>query len=490
MVNSVRQQVVWLDEGARDAIEHLFQTAKAEAQRNGGPVFLSIAAWARLPHNWIYEAMQSADVDDVRVFWAAGEEPPHVGLGTACTVTASGGRRFRDIIEQMKKVTVLCDERASLRVRWFGGFSFTEDSCAGVWRAWPQAMFFLPKYQFVCESGNEVTRLIATVNVWFVETVDELIATVEKDVQSYLRRVRPSNVVVPHLMERSTGTMDDVPTVRQTSADASVQRDDWCKQVDRTAKDIREGRFEKVVLARPATFVTPNHAVIDIRHSLSTLRANYPHSFVFGITWKGQCFLGASPERLAAAQNGLVSIDCLAGTAPRGENPEEDARLGEELLKSEKNRREHAVVVRWIRETVDEFVVDVKLPPEPALKRLKNVQHLHTPLEAMLKPGATFLDLVERLHPTPAVAGVPQADALQVIRDREGFSRGWYAAPIGWLDLNGGGEFAVALRCALIQGEVAHLFAGAGIMGDSDPEAEWHETEMKMQPMKLALGLI
>jgi isochorismate synthase len=179
----------------------------------------------------------------------------------------------------------------------------------------------------------------------------------------------------------------------------------------------------------------------------------------------------------------------LAGTGPRGATPEEDCALGQRLLADPKERTEHAVVVDAVREGLAEVSTRVVTEAEPRLHKLANVQHLVTPIRAQVQPGRGVLDLVERLHPTPAVGGYPRKRALEVIRQVEELDRGWYAAPLGWVDAQGQGEFVVGLRSALLRGDAATLFAGCGIVADSDPATELAEAGWKLRPILSALGV-
>ena len=177
----------------------------------------------------------------------------------------------------------------------------------------------------------------------------------------------------------------------------------------------------------------------------------------------------------------------LAGTIERGTSDDEDAKKARALMESEKDRAEHAAVRDALYEALLETCDNVVAPSEPVILSLANVHHLHTALSATLRDGKSLLDLVEILHPTPAVGGTPREDALAFIRENEQLDRGWYAAPVGWIgELSG--EFAVALRSALIQGSQVTLFAGCGIVADSDPEMEVEESNLKLQAMKSALS--
>jgi salicylate biosynthesis isochorismate synthase len=179
----------------------------------------------------------------------------------------------------------------------------------------------------------------------------------------------------------------------------------------------------------------------------------------------------------------------LAGSTPRGATPDEDARLGQALLDDPKERAEHDYVVQAIREGLIDVSSRLVADAEPRLRRLANVQHLWTPVRAEVGRDTSVLDIVARLHPTPAVGGFPRPAAMTLIREREQLDRGWYAGPIGWLNRAGEGEFVVGLRSALLRERTATLFAGCGIVAGSEPAAEFAELGWKLRPMLAALGV-
>jgi isochorismate synthase len=221
---------------------------------------------------------------------------------------------------------------------------------------------------------------------------------------------------------------------------------------------------------------------------LGRLRRDYPNCFSFLIDpGQSQVFLGATPERLLKTQNGTFHLDALAGTVPRGSGAEADQALGQTLLSSPKERQEHAIVVDDIVELLSPFG-EVSFPDEPELKALANVWHLFTPITLRPDKPVSLLTLVKRLHPTSAVGGMPREAAFALIHRMEDFDRGWYGSPVGWLNGRGHGEFAVALRTGTIAGNRVRLFAGGGIVAESDPEQEYEETQVKFQPLLSALG--
>jgi isochorismate synthase len=261
--------------------------------------------------------------------------------------------------------------------------------------------------------------------------------------------------------------------------------DQWKAMVARAAADVRAGRFEKVVLARQ--LAVHAGAAFDPAAALRSLRAAYPSAYVFAVATNGRCFLGATPELLVRLDGRDVEATCLAGSIARGASAAEDERLARALLASAKDQVEHRIVVRSIQEALAPVCDDVVSEAAPRLLRVANVQHLYTPVRGRLAGDRCVLDLVERLHPTPAVGGYPRDVALAAIREREGFDRGWYAGPVGWVDRHGGGEFAVAIRSALVAGADALLYAGCGIVADSDPDTEYAETLPKLKPMLAGL---
>jgi isochorismate synthase len=261
--------------------------------------------------------------------------------------------------------------------------------------------------------------------------------------------------------------------------------DEWSESVEALTGLIAAGEAEKVVLARRVSIKA--EGTIAIEAVLDRLRNRYPTCTVFALRRGGSCFLGATPEMLVRLDGREVHADCLAGSAKRGATPEEDAALGEALLADDKEQREHAMVVRGLSESLSDVCSSIDTPQNPELRRMANVQHLFTPLNATTDGDRHVLELVARMHPTPAVGGLPSPRAVCLIRRFESFDRGWYAGPIGWFDATGSGEFAVALRSALAHDDEATLFAGCGIVRGSDPRREYEESRLKLEAMLWAL---
>lgn len=250
-----------------------------------------------------------------------------------------------------------------------------------------------------------------------------------------------------------------------------------------TARDkIRAGALDKVVLARELRMEMSEE--IDVVGVLVRLRSSFPSSFVYSVDG----MIGASPELLVSRSGDVVRSHPLAGTAPRSGDPAVDARIANALVASTKDQLEHRLTIDMVHDTLLPWCSYLDEEAEPSIVAVANVQHLGTLVEGRLsKPLPSVLELVRALHPTPAVGGYPRADALALIDELEELDRGRYAGPVGWVDARGNGRWAVALRCAQISGSSARLYAGVGVVRDSDPDAELAETQAKLAAMLGAL---
>jgi menaquinone-specific isochorismate synthase len=268
--------------------------------------------------------------------------------------------------------------------------------------------------------------------------------------------------------------------------DGSLTALQWERAVAAAVDRIKAGRLQKVVLARDLYASAPGP--IDERLLLGRLADRYPDCYTFACGG----LVGATPELLIRRQGLQISSLVLAGTAPRGEDTAQDAALGAALLASAKDTEEHGYAAAGVRESLAPLCDQLTVAPRPALLRLANVQHLATTISGRLAVRAdgtspSVLALADALHPTAAVCGTPAETAMELIRELEGMDRGRYAGPVGWVDGAGNGEWGIALRCAELDGTRARLFAGGGIVADSDPAAELAETQAKLRPMQSAL---
>ncbi len=303
---------------------------------------------------------------------------------------------------------------------------------------------------------------------------------------------------IPDTMLRSTnGRIDvlsgvlpdarpnDVTPIGAVSFDWSD--DAYVDRVRQALTRIHASEFAKLVIARRELLSA--EGAFHPHTSLENLIRRFPTCIGFAFGKDDQCFLGATPEVLVRVEGGTVFTDALAGSAARGASEESDAKLGDALMNDAKERAEHQWVVDMIRESLQPWVQSLEIPDAPGLRRLSNVQHLHTPISGQLAPEVSIDDLVAALHPTPAVGGWPKAEAAAAIHQIEGFDRGLYAGVVGISDPERNASVAaVAIRSALLRGNKAWAYAGAGIVDGSDPEREARETQLKLGAVVEALS--
>ena len=260
----------------------------------------------------------------------------------------------------------------------------------------------------------------------------------------------------------------------------------WTAAVETAAARLRGGEADKVVLAREV--LARGDGVVTAGNVVRALRAAYPSCFTYLVTGAdGTAFAGASPELLVRKTGRRAESQPMAGSVARGANETDDERLAESLVLSRKDANEHRVVSAYVVEALRPFATSVEARA-PEVVRFTNIQHLATTVVAQLsEPPACALELAAALHPTPAVGGWPRDAADRLIDQLEVMERGWYAGAVGWMDTSGDGEFAVALRCGLLWEDGARLYAGVGVMPDSDPARELEETDLKFKALLSAL---
>lgn len=301
-----------------------------------------------------------------------------------------------------------------------------------------------------------------------------------RDGRSWLTLVTPPGAVqVPQLRRRPTAAAAPLRARVQAEVPSEQQ---WAESVAAAVTSLRAGRLDKVVLARALDVCADD--TLDARVIAARLSARFPSCF----TYLCDGLVGASPELLVRRIGRHVESLVLAGTVRRGGTPAEDEELERTLAGSAKDAFEHRVAVESVRSVLTAVTSELDEDATPHLLRLANVTHLATALTGWLpSPAPSAIDLATRLHPTAAVGGAPREDALALIRSLEAAPRGRYAAPVGWMDARGDGEFALALRCAQLDGAHARLWAGAGIVADSEPAAETAETTAKLDAVLTAI---
>lgn len=415
-----------------------------------------------------------------RYFWENKNDMlAFAGVGTAVELMAWGEERYHKIADAagqlFARAYINDDGRPRAGPRLFGGFAFRGDFTPdNTWSIYTPAWFVLPHYQLVSIAGAMWLTINAQV------PLEEDPAALLADLQAALRKK------IKALQARAGSTSDEQQSVLQ-KVTYPMTYGMWRDMITSAADRIRAGELNKVVLSRAAElqFDAPVKILPILRH----LAADYAECYRFLFEPRPHyAFYGASPELLADVRGKRIRTMGLAGSMARGETAAEDKRLGHALLSSAKDRREHQIVVDRIRDRLAPSAVSLQIPP-PQLLALRNIQHIHTPVEGALKRETGVLPLVQALHPTPALGGDPRAKALALIRELEPIPRGWYGAPVGWIDANLDGQFTVAIRSAVAQEARAWIYAGAGIVAESLPKQEWEETALKFRPMLNSHGV-
>jgi isochorismate synthase len=394
-----------------------------------------------------------------------------VGAGTAWETEAQGEGRFRELAAAHRALVERwqgrsLDGTAALRGA-FLGFAFSPDFANG---SLPNALLSVPRV--VAERRGSATFL--HFNGAASEDPDFLL-------DEWSRTTRE---LVAATWSGTPAT--DAASHRATELPLPAEDPDWAARVNHALAAIDQPPLEKLVLTRRVDLELAREPSLD--RVLEWLAAHYPDAAVFAVRRPGISLVGASPERLLSLDYGLVVADALAGSAPRATCDDADQLLGGTLLGDPKELAEHAVVVREILSALEPLCTALVASHAPSLLRLPNVQHLASHVHGRIRPEVGVFELLERMHPTPAVGGAPRVAALDWLRRHGESDRGWYTGGVGWLD-DAGGDIWVALRCAVLRERTASLFAGAGIVAGSYPSHELRETGWKLQAMLEALAV-
>lgn len=463
------------------APEHEALEARAFTSLDAG---LALAARGRSDEGLVFVALPApvasaaAVIDASRegpvVAWTAGELS-FVGVGVARELRGAGVGRWDQIVAGARALAVrgaaIAGEPAAIgalglaRPRFAGGAAFAPGAAdRAPWTGFGDAWFALPRWTYVHDGAR----------AHLVLAVDAAEAADGERWRAELARLQAALDATPPRVQPSA----QPPVVELHRADPAQ----WRGQIEAITAAIAGGACSKVVAARTATVALAGpvraaelYAALDERHADCVRVLVRPPG--------AGALVAATPERLVRRDGDAVRCDALAGTISAAHEGGAAA-----LLASAKDRWEHDLVVRAIREALEDAGAIVDAPADPAIRALRHVLHLYTPFRATLRAPRHVLELAARLHPTPAVGGTPTATAAAWIAEREPVPRGWYASPVGWFDLDGNGELAVAIRSGVLAGNRAHLWTGAGIVAGSDPDRELAETESKLRAMLGALG--
>lgn len=378
-----------------------------------------------------------------------------IGWGEALRLEATGPERLTQLAQKWRELVAESHISDSVNLPGtglvgFGSFAFADESEA-------KSVLIVPRVILGSRDGRVWLTLVSS------DEIDEAAASANQAEDFWSQPATFEN------------------TAPLTFKNGSQSPENFKNAVRLAVAAIAAGEVEKVVLARD--IIAKIDGSFDLRPVLRSLAEKYPTCWVYSVDG----MFGASPELLVRVAHGQVSARVLAGTAGRGTDPAVDAAISAALATSEKNTTEHAFAVDSLVNSLTPFCTQVDADPKPFSLALPNLWHLASDVHGVLRNDASVLDLAAALHPTAAVAGTPRLEAQRLLANLEGFDRGRYAGPVGWIGADGDGEWAIALRGAQIEGDTIRAFAGGGIVAGSEPDAELAETELKFQPMREAL---
>ncbi len=416
--------------------------------------------------------------------WASPQQDiSFVAIGALLEHRPVGPNRFAEstewwgpIARAMRSQNLAGDAVTNSTPACLAGFAFQADTDrSDDWEPWGDAALCVPEVLVWTESGT--TQAVYTIDTALAPLAPQL-KTLQAQLRGWLTRAAPLDL-----------TPNTPRPIAQPDCDSEWQQ--WRDRVESAQRQMADGRLQKVVLARAQSFAPAEAHTFDPLATAIALRDRQTNSTTFLIRRKdGRAFLGSSPEVLVRLHDKHIETVALAGTRRRGSGPN-DHELGASLLDSNKDRLEQNLVATAITDALRPITDKLEVSPSPEVVRHPDVQHLRTAIQGRLTQHATIFDLVQQLHPTPAVGGLPRESALEWLGDNEHLDRGWYAGPVGWLTERGDGEFVVAIRSVLMQPESASAFAGCGLVSTSDPADEWEESRVKLQTVRrgLATGL-
>ena len=446
-----------------------------------GTILLTVAAPVEAAETFL-------DLGDLpeSFLWQEPNGAAYAGQGAVHRLQVAGAERFLDLRRLAERaldgtVSEGVDGVPAVDPRLWGGLAFDENAASSApWAAFGDGQLFMPRFLFRRHPENAESNGHPSATLTLGATAKEaadgaMRLSLLDQFEALLGKLKH-----PPLSVRNEACVcDEIPAQLESDTDDVS----WVRQVEDIRRAIAEGDVEKIVAARRFRVAVDSDLEISkvLRRLGQGLRSSTRFAFRYRSASGDVTFLGATPERLVSKRGSRLETEALAGTMEAG------GEHAAELLESGKNRHEQQLVTDSIVRRLRPLCSHLEVAERPTVRELRDMLHLHTPIRGVLKGEHHVLDLVQALHPTPAVGGVPTPEAMHWIAEHESHPRGWYAAPIGWLDARGDGEFYVALRSCVVAGGEAFLYAGAGIVGDSDPLAELRETELKTHALRKVL---
>ncbi|MEB7805263.1 isochorismate synthase [Mammaliicoccus fleurettii] len=368
---------------------------------------------------------------------------------------------WQNIKEQLNTV-IMHDDKHHLK--FFGGFQFSEHSLTNEWKDYGMSHFVLPKFLITKENGRCYLTYTDDNNKFDIENIERILNAIDSKAQ--------------------TGVLSEPSVVENKD----IQSEEWKDLVTKVVSLMNESvALQKVVLSRRRKIEFEDDVNVEdaLQRSLDSNESSYLLLFESG---KSQ-FISQTPEQLCQIDNGKLYTNAIAGTIIRTEDESENNKLKAELLNDSKNQFEHRYVVDSIIHDIQSFTKQLEYDKKPTILTNKHLYHLYTKIQADLL-SENVLEIVNQLHPTPALGGFPKVEAIKFIEHEEFGTRGFYGAPLGYIDLDNNGEFVVSIRSMLVRGNAATLYSGCGIVKDSNAISEFEETDLKFKPMLKALGVM
>ena len=447
-----------LDKAVEDLLEQLDQLGKGKlgtSLTGEGIIRLETKVPVEDPLSWLH-----TQKNNKKHFWREREGGDTIaGVGECLVFESEHCSSIELMLQRIRRLL----NNSSDGVRIFGGirFNLSSDSISDEWKSWKQARFVIPEIELI-RDGKE-TRLACNLN--------SVVLDKNRSLEGLRRRISElSDVDSNSVLEANFQFL---------KKNHKPEYENWCDNVNQALSEIKSGTLNKIVLARKTEYQLQK--AYDPLKFLLRLRDRAPNAYQYCFQFdKDQAWMGISPERLYKRQSRKIETEAVASTRPRGTNSVEDKNLALELLQSQKEVREHDLVLERIESVLNQFCDKITRKSYREILKLRQVQHLLSRIEGHLNPDHGESTLINAIHPTPAVCGIPDEKARLSIEQLENFDRGWYAGPIGWISKNGA-EFAVGIRSAQIHHKTLRIYTGAGIVQGSDPDSEWNEIDAKLR---------
>ncbi|MDP6764779.1 MAG: isochorismate synthase [SAR324 cluster bacterium] len=420
-----------------------------------GIIRLETKASVQNPLRWLHTQKNKK-----KYFWQGrGREETIAGIGECFVYENDHGSTIELMLQRIRRLL----SNSSDDVRIFGGirFNLSSDSISNEWKSWKQARFVIPEIELI--RNRKETRLACNLN--------SLVLNKNRSLEGLRKRISELSE------EDSKSVLES--NFQYLKKHHKPEYENWCDNVNHALTEIQSGILKKIVLARKTEYQLQE--AYDPLKFLLRLRDRAPNAYQYCFQFdKDQAWMGISPERLYRRQSRKIETEAVASTRPRGTNSEEDKNLALELLQSQKEVWEHDLVLERIESVLNQLCDKITRKSYREILKLRQVQHLQSRIEGHLNPDHGESTLINAIHPTPAVCGIPEEKARLNIEQLENFDRGWYAGPIGWISKNGA-EFAVGIRSAQINHKTLRIYTGAGIVQGSDPDSEWNEIDAKLR---------